>query len=238
MLRALKRQEVAQETLEDEDELAPLQKSKTAPTVAPSEASNMDGDGIKRAFTGSTLVEQPSNLSPELTPSMSSEDATEFANTSPATSTYKSHWAPKSTGKARKDSSMSVERGPKAYPPTPMPSDDIGHETFKNLSRPRRLKSLGAESTITDLGRPRDVGEVVADAMKTLSIIRQKEQSARPLRIVRQDPQHQADEALRQRFQQLVDDELKLRRLNARNWLRVATWWLLKVRDTHFPWNS
>jgi len=238
MLRALKRQEAAQETLEDEDELAPLQKSKTAPTVAPSETSNMDGLGIKRAFTGSTLVEQPSNLSPESTPSMSSEDATEAATTSPATSTHKSHWVPKPTGKARKDSNMSVERGPKAYPPTPMPSDDMGHDVFKNPPRSRRLKSLGAESTVTDLGRPRDVDEVVADAMKTLSIIRQKEQSARPLRIVRQDPQHQADEALRRRFQQLVDDELKLRRLNARNWLRVATWWLLKVRNTHFPWDS
>jgi len=235
---ALKRQEAARETLEDEEELAPLQKSKTAPAVAPSETSNIDGVGIKRAFTGLTLIEQPSNLSPESTPSMSSEDATEFTITSPATSTHKSHWVPVSTDKARKGSNMSAERGPKAYPLTPLPSDDMGSEAFKSPPRPRRLKSLGAESTMTDLGRPRDVDEVVADAMKTLSTIRQKEQSARPLRIVRQDPQHQADEALQRRFQQLVDDELKVRRLNARCWLRVATWWLLKVRNTHFPWDS
>ena len=230
MIRALERQEAAQETPDDEDELAPLQKSKTAPTVAPSDASDMDVLGIKRAFTGSTLVEQASNVSPESTPSMSSEEAMELAAASPVTPKHKRNWVHTSTGRARKGSNKSIERGLRAFPPSPMASDDTGHEAFRKPPRSRRLQSTGGESTLTDLGKPRDVGEVVADAMKTLSIIKQKEQSARPLRIVRQDPQHQADEALERRFQQLVDDELKIRRLNARDWLRVATWWLLKVR--------
>ena len=74
-----------------------------------------------------------------------------------------------------------------------------------------------------------DVVEIVQEAMKELSIIRQKEQSLRPLRVFRQDKNHQPDDSLKKQFQQLANDELQIRRLNARDWLRVATWWLLKV---------
>lgn len=78
--------------------------------------------------------------------------------------------------------------------------------------------------------KDKDVVEVVAEAMRELSKIRQKEQLLRPLRTVRQDKNHQPDDSLKEQFQQLADDESRIRRLNARDWLRVATWWLLKVR--------
>ena len=74
-----------------------------------------------------------------------------------------------------------------------------------------------------------NVLEAVTEAMKELSKIRQREISKRPLRIVPQDPVHRPDDSLKEKFQDLVNDELKLRRLNAKDWLRVATWWLLKV---------
>lgn len=57
--------------------------------------------------------------------------------------------------------------------------------------------------------------------------IRIMEQSLRQLRIEHKD--HQPDDILKEQFQNLVDDELRLRGLDARDWLRVATWWLLKV---------
>lgn len=229
MIKALERQENAQET-PDEDELAPLQRSKTTPTVAPSETSELDGLGIKRAFTGTTLVEPTATVSSDSTPSMSSEDASDIMDASPATQKHNRPRASTSTSRARKGSNMSIKRDPKDSPPSPILSDDVGSDTLKKPSRSHRLMSVGEASILTKSSRPQDVSEVVADAMKTLSIIKQKEQSARPLGIVRPDPKHQADEGLKQLFQQHVDDEREIRRLNARDWLKVATWWLLKAK--------
>ena len=231
--QALERQENAQE-ISDEDDLPPLQKSKTVHTTTQSETSDLEGLGFRRVFTGSTLVEQTASVSPESTPSMSSEDVPDSLGSSQLTAKPKPRAVSTSSGRARKDSNMSVSRDVKAFPPSPITSDDLGSDTFKRPSKPDRQMSMGGESTSTKPHKPQDVGEVIADAMKTLSIVRQKEQSARPLRIVRPDPQHQPDEALKQRFQQLVDEELMIRRLNARDWLRVATWWLLKVIQNQY----
>ena len=238
MIKALERQENAQETPE-EDELGPLQRSKTSPTTAPSETSDLEGLGIKRVFTGTTLVEPTATASPESTPSMSSEDAPDIMAASSATQKHKRPRASTSTSGARKGSNMSIRRDPKASPPSPIMSDDLESDTFKKPSRSRRMTSTDGESTPTTSSKPQDVSEVVADAMKTLSIIKQKEQSTRPLGIVRPDPKHQADQGLKQLFQQHHDDELKIRKLNARDWLKVATWWLLKViqNQHHIPYH-
>ena len=74
--------------------------------------------------------------------------------------------------------------------------------------------------------------EAIADAMKELSKIRQRELSSRPLRITRQDPERRPDSIISERFQKFANDELKIRRLNVKDWLRVATWWLLKVHPS------
>ncbi|KAG8531403.1 uncharacterized protein KY384_003032 [Bacidia gigantensis] len=99
------------------------------------------------------------------------------------------------------------------------------HASGRKLSEPIKLVD---DSAVSD--EPPDVKEIVAEAMQELMKIRQKEQSARPLRIARPHPAHQPDDILREQFQQLAEDELKIRRLNTRDWLRVATWWLLKAR--------
>lgn len=227
MIRALERQEGTEGVADEDDELAPLQKSKTAPT-APPESSDArgHGTGISRAFTGTTLVDPSIAVSPGSTPSMSSEDTSEFAPASPATPKHKRDWVPTSSGKAREGS---MDPDVKTFSPNPMTFGERNSDPTTNTLRSRRLPSSGGEMTAAKEDKPQNVGEVVADAMKTLSLIRQKEQSARPLRIVRQDPQHAPDDALKKRFQDLVNDELQIRRLNARDWLRVATWWLLKV---------
>ena len=81
----------------------------------------------------------------------------------------------------------------------------------------------------TAQSKTRIVEEAVADARRQLLTVRQREQSSRPLRVVGQDPQRTPDPALSALFQKSANDELQIRRLNARDWLRVATWWLLKV---------
>lgn len=232
MIEALERQEASEEAGDDgEDQLAPLQKSKTVPTAS-SENADADGLGlgIDKVCTGTTLVEPNTGASPESTPSMSSEDASEVASPSPITPRRNRHGNLTSTGKARSGGSFSTESDLKASALSSILSRDAGSDNPQKATRSRRLMSSGGESTTTTQEKPQNVGEVVAEAMKTLSLIRQKEQAARPLRIVRQDPHHTPDEALKKRFQDLVDDELKIRRLNAKDWLRVATWWLLKVR--------
>ena len=226
MIRALERQEASEEGIDEDDDLAPLQKSKTAPT-APSESSDTNslGIGISRAFTETTLVDPSTTISPESTPSMSSEDTSDFGPASPVTPN-KRDWVQTSAGKTRPGS---LDRDPKALPTGPM-MGELGGDPGRKQTRSRRLPSSAGESSTMKEEKPQNVGEVVADAMKTLSLIRQKEQSARPLRITRQDPQHAPDDTLKKRFQEHVNDELQIRRLNARDWLRVATWWFLKVR--------
>lgn len=250
-MKALERQEAtvsnsreqmqSQEQEEDDelDELSPLKKSQTAPQArtATPDVEGLGLQGLRRAFTGATLVEPVSNVSPESTPSMSEEDTSEFGSPLPPMRKK----PPTHIGK-RKGSSYSmdrVERDRKALPPSPRPSEDYQAEHTKSpssdLKKPRSKKlastSKGPAVKVNGMGQNApDVDEVVAEAMQQLSRIRQKEQSARPLRIVRQDPVHQPDETLKARFQQLADDELSIRRLNAKDWLRVATWWLLKAR--------
>ena len=220
---------VPEESVDEDDQLAPLRKSKTVPTAGsdPSDADD-PGLGIGRQSTQTTLVDPDVGASPDSTPSLSSEDASEVTFASPITPKHQRHWIP-TTGKTGKGGSFSLDRDLKAIPQSPA-HGGVGIDFARTSARPRGLSSLGADSTTTEQGKTQNVDEVVAEAMKTLSLIRQKEQAARPLRIVRQDPQHAPDEALKKRFQQLVDEELKIRRLNAKDWLRVATWWLLKVR--------
>lgn len=233
MLKALERQEAAEKTLEDEEKPAPLEQTKTVAMAAPHEPSDMVGPGINRVFTGATLVEATDAPS-ESTPSMSSDDVSESPSGSPATPIHKRHWVPTSTSEARKGSNITVEQRPKAIAISTMVSDD---ETFKIPRRLRRLPSIDGPLSTAEPDKASDVDEAVADAKKTLSIVRQKEQSTRPLRITRPDPQHQADEKIQQKFQQSVDEELEIKSFNAKDWLRVAAWWLLKVRFDLILWS-
>ena len=247
MIKALERQEVPvadatkqeQEDGDQTDELAPLRKTRTAST-ARAETPDAEGlglQGLSRAFTGSTLVDTASSAT---TPSVDEDDL------EGGPSVPRRKGAP-AMGRMRKGSNLSM---PKALSPSQVGSpgkstviDDSENDDDDNLQsyyeaqrRPgKRLVSNASESAAKSsahgLGsKDPEIQEVVAEAMKELIKIRHKEQSAKPLRVVRQHPQHQPDEALRARFEQLAEDELKIRRLNAKDWLRVATWWLLKAR--------
>lgn len=247
-MKALERQEVpgadgTKQEQEDEDqmdELAPLRKTRTASTAR---AETPDADalglqGLSRAFTGSTLVD----TTPLVTTPPIDEDDPEDGPSAP-----RKKGAP-AMGRMRKASNLSL---PGTLSPSQLGSpgksaaidDDDENDDDDNLQsyydsqrRPgKRLMSnasgLAPKPSAHGLGsRDPEIQEVVAEAMKELIKIRHKEQSAKPLRVLRQHPHHQPDDALRAQFEQLAEDELKIRRLNARDWLRVATWWLLKAR--------
>lgn len=226
-MKALQRQEASQaagETLEDTS--STLTRSKTTPADS-SELPEADGlglNGVQRRFTGATLVDRAVTASPESTPSMSEEDVSEFgAPVKPAPASARKASGP--TGKPQRSGSNVVD--PKAFPPSPMMSDD-GNSEAPNKSPNERTLTFSGEPVVKGGNAP-NIIEVVAEAMRELSKIRQREQSQRPLRIVPQDPVHRPDDSLRKKFQDLANDELKVRRLNARDWLRVATWWLLKA---------
>ncbi|GAB1190984.1 hypothetical protein APSETT444_000152 [Aspergillus pseudonomiae] len=81
------------------------------------------------------------------------------------------------------------------------------------------------------------VTSAVATAMHQLQQVQIRESILRPLRYEPRDKLHQPDPQLMRIFDALVQDELRIKRLNTSDWLRVAVWWLLKgIKDefAHF----
>jgi hypothetical protein len=228
MMAALQRQDAdpveSEESVEEDDIVKPLQKARTAPAEIP-EPDGLGLAGLSRRMTGQTLVDRALTQSPDSTPSVGSDDLSEYAesNLSPGL------WKPPVHRKSRQLSSGSAVN--KVFPPSPRISEEGFFDTPK---RSQTEKLPPRPDPYVKGGNAPNVLEVVAEAMKELSRIRHREQSQRPLRIVPQDPIHKPDDALRLKLQKLVDDELKVRRLNTRDWLRVATWWLLKVIRNNF----
>ncbi|KAL4803420.1 hypothetical protein BDV18DRAFT_162984 [Aspergillus unguis] len=53
---------------------------------------------------------------------------------------------------------------------------------------------------------------------------------ARPLRYEPRDPAHVPDPTILENFEASANNDEQIQRLNARDWLRLAVWWLLKAR--------
>ncbi|KAL8961873.1 MAG: hypothetical protein Q9183_005243, partial [Haloplaca sp. 2 TL-2023] len=135
MIKALERQEATKETVETAEEITPLARAQTAPTVGPSAKevpeAEMDDDRpslphIQRAFTGSTLVD-PTEPTSDLTPPASEED-------------FLDQEAPQATAslenavryaKIRKASTFDVNQEPKALPPSPQASEEYANDVSK-----------------------------------------------------------------------------------------------------------
>lgn len=88
-----------------------------------------------------------------------------------------------------------------------------------------------SDSISTEFGHS-NVMEAVTSAMHQLRQIRLQEQLSRPIRYEPQDQLHIPSPEIMKKFESSVNDELRIRRLITRDWLRVATWWLLKVNET------
>ncbi|KAL8632425.1 hypothetical protein Q9189_001800 [Teloschistes chrysophthalmus] len=234
MVQALERQEGSKETVDNTEDLTPITRAQTEPVLASSSQEAVEeeppGLGITRAFTGVTLVDPTEHMSPELTPPASEEDAQESAYTKARSSKQTS--VP--IGRVRKASTFSVDRDPKSLYPSPPMSDQSVNDSPKKIGQTRTISSgrevSGKSAKEKADQRQSAVMDAVAEAMQELSRVRKQEQSARPLRVVHEDPIHRADEPLKERFWELAEEELRIRRLNAKDWLRVATWWLLKAK--------
>lgn len=79
-----------------------------------------------------------------------------------------------------------------------------------------------------DHGHPHVI-EDVTSAMQHLRDVRHQEQISRPIRFEPQNQLHRPTTETLRIFVASVNDGLQITRLTTRDWLRVATWWLLKV---------
>lgn len=101
---------------------------------------------------------------------------------------------------------------------------------LKQIEDPMEYQRSNTDRSETPLDSSQtDVMEAVESAMQELQQVRLREQSLRPLRFEPQDKFHKPDADINQAFERSAYGELKVRRLNTRNWLLVAVWWLLKV---------
>ena len=236
-IKALERQEASRDTIQVTQELTPVARSQATPIATTSEGSldpeepdDVSLHGITRAFTGATLVDTAAHASVDLTPPASDAESSEEASSKEDISMLK----PVRIVKKGRASTFDGRHDEKPLPPSPLASegywDEAPRKSKQNRRRPTDSKSKchgGKRKSTQDQG---EVIEAVAVAMQELSGARRKEQSARPLRIIPEDPAHRVHTCLNERFQQLVRDELEMRTLTTKAWLRIATWWLLKVR--------
>ncbi|KAJ5093532.1 hypothetical protein N7456_009393 [Penicillium angulare] len=102
-------------------------------------------------------------------------------------------------------------------------------ETSDNQDKQSIGKS--SNSSATEFGH-NNVMEAVNSAMYQLREVRLQEQLARPIRFEPQNKVHKPDEDTIKIFESSINEERQIRRLITSDWLRVATWWLLKARAT------
>ena len=256
MIKALERQEATasddlSQNIEDEDgidELTRLGKAKSTPSkhTITSDTSGLGLQGLERQLTDTTLVDNRNvrNLSPDSTSPLSEDDPQE--SSLPQRNKAEVPIMSRIRRGLEHDKQTIPSSSPFAPPPPPTSFDDLDEKAklHSGGSPRKRVMSSSTENALRQdehgVGsKDPNLQEVITEAIQELARIRQKEQSARPLRIVSQDPVHQPDDILKARFQQLAEDELRIRRLNVKDWLRVATWWLLKARlNTRLEENS
>lgn len=107
-------------------------------------------------------------------------------------------------------------------------SDEV-HDNLREKERPSDVSARPRELHTRNFGAP-NVADTVAAVMKEIFVSRQSGHASRPLMVEPRIPGHGLDDELRKRFEAQKDVELQIRRHTPRDWLRVATWWLLKVR--------
>ena len=204
-------------TQEETNELTPLTRSTLSRTdyLEPDLSSS-----FQRQLTGSTLTDRRVYTRSE-SPSASEEESSEFglSVTSYPLLRKSSLPVPKKSSQRLQVQETSV----------PVPSLAMAGGGFHDGVKKRSASDVSSGDTaLKPSGKTLDLAEVVADAIQELSLIRQKEQSAKPLKIRSQDPIHRPGESLKKSFSADASDEMQYRKLNTKDWLRVATWWLLK----------
>ena len=218
--------------VDEMDELTPLNPLRNTP--AHGSIIYPRASAVERTLTESTLYEA-GRIRQDLSPSPSDSGFSDTDAPRPVTASLHHTTAPGMDVRQRHVMNADQHNRALSFSSTAPDEYPITGSTsggFRN--RPPTSPQLADQANdITAIrtaeSRTRFVEEAVADARRELVTVRQREQTSRPLKIVNQDPERMPDPALRALFQRSADDELQIRRLNARDWLRVATWWLLKV---------
>lgn len=127
--------------------------------------------------------------------------------------------------------SLSQSRGEQ---PSNETIDGRTHEkvSWEDNSESQEKQSLEISSEGSQENPHHRVLEAVSNAMHQLRQVRLKEQLARPIRYEPQNPAHTPMPEVIYLFEVSVNEELQVRRLITRDWLRISTWWLLKARTT------
>lgn len=114
-----------------------------------------------------------------------------------------------------------------------VPSDaedeaDILIPISQTISEPKDPEGDRKSADVPGLtGKEQSPDELVAEVIK---ILREKETSHRPLRYDRpRIKNHLPNKVLSEIFEKHVNDELKRHSFTTKEWLRISTWWLLKV---------
>lgn len=220
------------EYVDEIDELAPLNPPKNTPTRGL--PGYTQEQAVERSLTETTLYE-PGRMRAESTPSPSDEDASDF-------NTSKPYALKHNRTNLRQRPVVVTDQDHGALPISPRASDEYSITNNKSDRSQKRFPTGGESADQTKNSavaviaesQNRIVDEALADARRQLLTVIQREQSTRPLKVLTQDPERTPDPALCALFQKSADDELQIRRLNPRDWLRVATWWLLKVLPCGF----
>ncbi|KAL9594479.1 MAG: hypothetical protein Q9219_007013 [cf. Caloplaca sp. 3 TL-2023] len=222
MIEALERQEVSETAVQAKENIDLVAPLRTAPSVTISpgvsnEPDSLDLQGIKRAFTGGTLVDSTLDSALDVTTARSNEISSYHG--SPKVEISKSET--RTSTPMRKASTSSEERNVRELSSGPLKRQEYydGYPVKPGQGEKALMDGLHPGNERDD--RPLSVVEAVTEAMQELSKIRQKEQSARPLRVVKEGPFHIPDHLLRERFQELAEEESSIHKLTTRDWLRA-----------------
>lgn len=125
---------------------------------------------------------------------------------------------------------LALSRIPKV-PSDAEDEEDILNPISQTTSEPKDPEGDRKSADVTGLaGKEQSPDELVAEVIK---ILRERETIHRPLRHDRpRIKNHQPNRVISEIFEKHVDDELKRHSLytfTTKKWLRIATWWLLKV---------
>lgn len=95
----------------------------------------------------------------------------------------------------------------------------------------KEVAEKASERSQSDFGHDH-VTEAIHSAMQQLRQARLKEQLARPIQYEKQNVLHKPDAELARAFEATIHEGSHFTRMIIRDWLRIATWWLLKARAT------
>ena len=156
LMTAMKRQDEKQMAVgefdEDADETTPLTRVRSVPATQLDSLNgeSLAGKNLRRAVTGTTLVDPPGkNVSPESTPSISEVDVSEFGNTHGQVP--RMGW--QLLDNTRVGSPMNFDQGIRVLPPSPRASEDLSTESL-GTRRTRNLSSTSSDTTNKANGSP------------------------------------------------------------------------------------